>query len=161
MAVDRTITLTAPHRMNPYLNSSQSRAEFLLRQPEPSGIRRGCNVQRAIDCGSMSSQRGSLVRLNVEKQVNFRTHRQSPLGRQLKILTSQNGRRLGRAKASGADRGHRRRRAPNGLKCITATIARLTASQAPNAERRILITNSWDENAGEVFGFHPSLGFAN
>jgi hypothetical protein len=30
-----------------------------------------------------------------------------------------------------------------------------------NAERRILITNSWDENAGEVFEFHPFFGFAN
>jgi hypothetical protein len=25
-----------------------------------------------------------------------------------------------------------------------------------NAERRIPITNSWDENAGEALGFHPS-----
>jgi len=37
----------------------------------------------------------------------------------------------------------------------------LTASQVPNADRTILITNSWDENAGKVFGFHPFLGFAN
>jgi hypothetical protein len=29
-----------------------------------------------------------------------------------------------------------------------------------NAERRILITNSWDENAGEVFEFHLFPGFA-
>lgn len=59
-----------------------------------------------------------------------------------------------RAKASVPGRGHRRRRVRSGLKCSAATIARLTASHADN-ERRILITNSCEENAGEGFVFHP------
>ena len=50
-------------------------------------------------------------------------------------------------------RGHRRRRVRSGLKCSAPTIARLTASHTAN-EKRILITNSYDENAGEVFVFH-------
>ena len=79
-----------------------------------------------------------------------------PVGNQTlsyKILSRQNGRRLGRAKASVLGRGHRRWRVRSGLKCSAPTIARLTTSHAAN-EKRILITNSYDENAGEVFVFH-------
>jgi len=74
------------------------------------GIGRKRNVQRAIDSGFMASQRSPLVTLNVEKQVNFRTHRQSTLGKQLKILTLRTdavwAREISRAEAIAGD-GHR------------------------------------------------------
>jgi hypothetical protein len=37
----------------------------------------------------------------------------------------------------------------------------LNNSHAANAEPRILITNSLDENAGEEVEFHPFSGFAD
>ena len=118
-------------------------AEFLHRQPGPSGIRCRINVRRAIDNVGPRRRNGAQPRAAIE-HPNFLDP--TPSG------TRESKRARSRPSLETRTKWFEMKRRNN---------RQIDREPSANAERRILITNSWDENAGEVFGFHPFLGFAN
>ena len=68
------------------------------------------------------------------------------------ILSSQDGHRRCRAKASVPSAARRRRRPLSGLKCKAATITILIEIQMPSARNNALMTNSRSNNTHEAAG---------